>query len=108
MTVLLQALVVPSQRAMNSTRSDRILLTGATGYVGGHLLARLEALNVPVRCLTRRPEALVPRVGPCTEVVVGDVLAPESMASAMEGISAAYYLVHSMSAAHNFDELDRR
>ena len=93
---------------MNSTRSDRILLTGATGYVGRHLLARLEALNVPVRCLTRRPEALAPRVGPCTEVVVGDVLAPESMASAMEGISAAYYLVHSMSAAHNFDELDRR
>jgi uncharacterized protein YbjT (DUF2867 family) len=93
---------------MGQTGSKRILLTGATGYVGGHVLARLEALNLPVRCLTRRAGMPGRRVGPRTEVVTGDVLEPESMARAMEGISAAYYLVHSMSSAPNFEELDRR
>ena len=93
---------------MRQTSSQHVLLTGATGYVGGHLLGRLEATDVPVRSLTRRPEALARRVAPRTEVMTGDVLEPESLARAMEGISAAYYLVHSMSSAANFDELDRR
>jgi uncharacterized protein YbjT (DUF2867 family) len=93
---------------MTETRSDLILLTGASGYVGGHLLARLEELGLPVRCLTRRPDALAGRVGPGTEVVVGDVLKPASMASAMAGVGAAYYLVHSMGGTANFQELDRQ
>ncbi len=59
---------------MRRTDSQRILLTGATGYVGSHLLARLETLNLSVRCLTRRADALAGRVGPHTEVVTGDVL----------------------------------
>ena len=92
---------------MRPADCQRILLTGATGYVGGHLLGRLEALNLPVRCLTRRSDALARRVDPGTEVVTGDVLEPQSIVRALEGVSAAYYLVHSMGAAPNFDELDR-
>ena len=52
----------------------RILLTGASGYVGGRLLPRLEATGRPVRCLARRPEYLRSRVGGSTEVVGGDLL----------------------------------
>lgn len=91
-----------------TTSSGRILLTGATGYVGGRLLGRLEALNLDVRCLTRRPGTLQRHMGPRTEVVTGDVLEPESIASAIEGISAAYYLVHSMGSTRNFAHLDRQ
>ena len=45
------------------SHSEKILLTGATGYVGGRLLARLESLGLPVRCMARTPEYLRPRVG---------------------------------------------
>ncbi len=87
---------------------DRILLTGATGYVGGRLLARLEREQHPVRCLTRRPHALAQRVGATTEVVAGDLLEPESLLPAMREVRTAYYLVHSMDALESFEELDRR
>lgn len=85
-----------------------ILLTGATGYVGGRLLAALEAENRRVRCLARRPEFLRPRVASSTEVVQGDVLDGESIASAMAGVDVAYYLVHSMGSKGEFVEEDRR
>ncbi|MFN8110123.1 MAG: SDR family oxidoreductase [Thermoleophilia bacterium] len=84
-----------------------ILLTGATGYVGGRLLARLEADGVPVRCLTRRPAALR-RTAATTEVVRGDVMDAASLAGAFEGIEVAYYLVHSMGATGDFSDQDRR
>ncbi len=85
-----------------------IFLTGATGYVGGQLLPLLERRGERVRCLTRRPEALARRVGERTEVVAGDVLDPASLAAAMDGAAAAYYLIHSMGAGKDFEALDRR
>ena len=93
--------------------TQRVLLTGASGYVGGRLLSRLEHRGLPVRCLARRPEFLTARVATTTEVVKGDVLSPESLAAAMEGIQTAYYMVHSMgsapdgSGATSFEEQDR-
>jgi uncharacterized protein YbjT (DUF2867 family) len=87
--------------------SASILITGATSYVGGRLLAEFERLGRPVRCLARNPEALRPRVGPETEVVSGDVLDPASLRDALAGIDTAYYLVHSMGAAADFADLDR-
>jgi uncharacterized protein YbjT (DUF2867 family) len=84
-----------------------ILLTGATGYVGGRLLRALEAKGQPVRCLARRPEFLRPRVLPSTEVVPGDVLDPDSLRAALEGVHTAYYLVHSMGSGSAFEEVDR-
>jgi uncharacterized protein YbjT (DUF2867 family) len=85
-----------------------VLLTGATGYVGGRLLSALEARGTLIRCLARRPEFLEPRVGAGTAVVRGDVLDPASLALALVGVDTAYYLVHSMTTAASYDEEDRR
>lgn len=84
-----------------------VLLTGATGYVGGRLLSKLEQRGVRVRCLTRRPEALRERVTSTTEVVGGDVFDLNSLASAMQDVDTAYYFVHSMGADRDFEEADR-
>ncbi|MDA1316197.1 MAG: SDR family oxidoreductase [Acidobacteria bacterium] len=91
-----------------NTANERILLTGATGYLGGRLLQALEDADRRVRCMARRPEFLKPRVGSQTEVVYGDVLEPESLDAALEGVSAAFYLIHSMASRGDFEEEDRR
>ena len=88
--------------------NDVILLTGATGYVGGRLLRAIEQEGRKVRCLARHPEALRRRVAPTTTVVAGDVLHPESLCAAMKGVHTAFYLVHSMSSKEGFEEEDRR
>jgi len=88
--------------------SSQILLTGASGYVGGRLLKALEASGRRVRCLARHPQALQSRVGVGTEVVRGDVLDKVSLLEAMAGVQTAYYLVHSMGTATNFEESDRQ
>ena len=83
------------------------LLTGATGYVGGRLLSLLQQQHMPVRCVTRRPEALADRRSATTEIVAGDVLDRESLPAALAGVTTAYYLVHSMGAHGDFEEQDR-
>jgi uncharacterized protein YbjT (DUF2867 family) len=91
-----------------SADRQTVLLTGATGYVGGRLLGSLEASpGLRVRCLTRRPELLQGRAGSGTEVVRGDVLDPGSVAIAMRGVHTAYYLVHAMDGHGDFEALDR-
>jgi len=85
-----------------------ILLTGASGYVGGRLLKALEARGHRLRCLARHPEFLLPRVGGSTEVAKGDLLGPTSLAPGLAGVDSAYYLVHSMGSAGAFEEEDRR
>ena len=84
-----------------------ILLTGATGYIGGRLAKRLEDRGVRLRCMARRPEFLRPRVADDTEVVPGDVMTPESLTVALQGVDTAYYLIHSMGSAGDFEEQDR-
>lgn len=84
-----------------------ILLTGATGYVGGRLLPLLARAGRGVRCLARQPQRLAARVPAGVEVVPGDVLDAGSLGPAMEGVRAAFYLVHSMGAAGGFEEQDR-
>ena len=93
---------------MNATpHRPAILLTGATGCIGGRLLAVLETRGHRVRCLTRRPAALDQRVGPHTSVVRGDCLDPASLHGAFGGIVTAYYFVHSMGGAGDFEAQDR-
>lgn len=93
---------------MSETQSPLILLTGATGYVGGRFLKPLEQAGHRVRCLARRPEFLRPKVVPKTEVVGGDVLDPESLVAALDGVHTAYYLIHSMSSTQDFESVDRQ
>lgn len=88
-------------------QQPEILLTGATGCIGGRLLEALEAAGRPVRCMTRRPEALNGRVGPQSSVARGDCLDPDSLQAAFSGIDTAYYLVHSMGGSADFQARDR-
>ncbi len=85
----------------------RILLTGATGYVGGRLLDVLESRGLKLRCLARQPAFLLPRVATSTQVVSGDVFDRASLDAALRGVHTAYYLVHSMGAAGDFVRSDR-
>jgi uncharacterized protein YbjT (DUF2867 family) len=84
-----------------------VLLTGASGYIGGRLVPVLEAAGVRLRCLARQPAALVSRVATTTEVVAGDLLDAASLAPALAGIDVAYYLVHSMGAHGDYRDTDR-
>jgi uncharacterized protein YbjT (DUF2867 family) len=93
---------------MSATSDQTLLLTGASGYVGGRLLNRLQASGRPLRCLTRHPDILRDRVAPHTEVIAGDVLDRPSLDAAFQGVHTACYLVHSMAGDGDFKELDRR
>jgi uncharacterized protein YbjT (DUF2867 family) len=86
----------------------RILITGATGYVGGRLLWALKDREEPVRCLVRDRDRLRPIPGFEPEVVEGDVLDRDSLDPAMAGVDTAYYLVHSMSSTGDFADADLR
>lgn len=90
------------------TNDPVVLLTGASGYVGGRLLILLEQQPVIVRCLARSPEKLQSQVGKSTEVIQGDVLISDSLAEALKGVHTAYYLVHLMSGSKNFEKEDRQ
>lgn len=86
----------------------RILVTGATGYVGGRLVPRLVEAGFEVRVLARDPRRLEGRPwSPQVEIVSGDVLRPETLPAAMAGVDAAYYLIHSMAGSADFHRRDR-
>ncbi|HVH27211.1 MAG TPA: DUF2867 domain-containing protein [Vicinamibacterales bacterium] len=84
-----------------------ILVTGATGYIGGRLLRRFEQRGRAIRCLVRDPSRLV-ATRPTTEVVQGDCLDETTLDHALAGVDTAYYLVHSMAAGPDFADADRR
>jgi len=87
-----------------------IAVAGSTGYIGGLLCRRLREEEREVRALARRPEGAegLKEVG--CEVRRADVLEPKTLASALEGIEVAYYLVHSMGRGSDgdFAERDKR
>jgi len=93
--------------ATNSVFRRPILLTGATGYIGGRLLKSLEESGRALRCMTLEPDFLRPKVSPSTEVVRGDVRDLSTLDSALEGVDIAYYLVHSLTSGGASQEEDR-
>jgi uncharacterized protein YbjT (DUF2867 family) len=78
--------------------SQRVLLSGATGFIGGHLHGPLLRAGHAVRCLTRKPDEARSR-WPDRDWVGGDVGEPKGLVRAMEGCDVAYYLVHGMASA---------
>lgn len=86
----------------------RVLVTGATGYVGGRLVPRLLEAGHQVRVLVRRERSIAGRPwADGVEVFVGDMVEGELPAAAFGGVDAAYYLVHSMHAGRDFAQRDR-
>jgi uncharacterized protein YbjT (DUF2867 family) len=84
-----------------------ILVTGATGYVGGRLVPRLLAEGHHVICLARDPDRLAGRKWENVAIRQGDVLDYASLPPVLLGVEVAYYLVHSMAeGARGFEERD--
>jgi uncharacterized protein YbjT (DUF2867 family) len=73
-----------------------VLVTGATGYIGGRLVPELLARGYRVRVMVRHEHPVHRQQWPGAEIVIADALAIESLEAALEGVSVAYYLIHSM------------
>src|SRR3954452_121688 len=82
-----------------------ILLTGATGYIGGRLAPELLAHGHRVRCLVRNPDKADLPDG--AEVIKGDLSSGEGLHEALQGADVAYYLVHSMGGGGSADFAER-
>lgn len=86
---------------LTAVRTRPVLVTGATGYVGGRLVPRLLDAGYRVRCLVRAPGKLADRpwaAHPHVEIVSADAADDKALRAAMAGCGAAYYLIHSMMA----------
>lgn len=91
----------------NGCEHPLVLVTGATGYIGGRLIPRLLEMGYRVRCLVRDPIRLQGRPWQdAVEIVAGDVLQPESLVAALQGVEAACTSIHSMAGGADFHERD--
>jgi uncharacterized protein YbjT (DUF2867 family) len=100
-----------SLAGLGKTLSDlhpaaRILVFGATGYIGSHLVPRLLREGFVVRASGRNRKSLEARGWTGLELVEADALQPDSLPAVLQGVDTAYYLVHSMAAGRNFGQLD--
>lgn len=85
----------------------KVLLTGATGYIGRRLKEKLlEDENVQLRLFVRNKRKIRDKYKDQIEIYEGDTFHTTSLRQALEGIDVAYYLIHSMGAKGDFKELD--
>src|SRR3990172_4521999 len=84
-----------------------ILVTGATGYIGGRLVGRLLERGFRVRCLVADPARLQGRLWQDkVQMVVGDVLKAASLPRAMQGVHPTYYLIHHIGSGGDYHQRD--
>jgi uncharacterized protein YbjT (DUF2867 family) len=86
-----------------------VLVTGATGYIGGRLVPELLAAGFDVKCMARDPDRLrdyawVERV----QRVRGDVQEPQTLRPALEGVDVAFYLIHSLTTGEGFEQTEKQ
>ena len=96
-----------SSRRAGSVHFTKVLVTGATGYIGGRQAPRLLDDGHRVRVLARsaarvRSRSWAERV----KIVEGDALDRDTLSRALAGVDCAYYLIHSMGSGAGFHELD--
>lgn len=92
---------------MSNDEKGRILLTGATGFVGTRLYPVLDERGYDIVCASRNPERARSN-HPDREWVELDVDRPETIADAAEGCNAAYYLIHQITSGPDYRERERR
>ena len=97
-----------SAAAGDGAGGPHVLVTGATGYIGGRLVGRLRGRGVCVRCVARDLRRLDGRRWPGVEFVQGDLADENAARRALDDIDVAYYLVHSMASGQGFPERDRQ
>lgn len=84
----------------------KILVTGATGYIGSQLIQRLTQMPFQVLCLARNPARIKEFKGSPIEVSRGDLLSYDSLRESFKGTDVAFYLVHSMDSKNDFERLE--
>lgn len=90
-----------------NSKDDTVLVTGATGYIGGRLIPLLLEQGYRIRCLVRDKSRLEGRPwAKDVTIVEADLLKADTLTSALQGIKQAYYLVHSMAGGPQFHESD--
>ena len=96
---------------MTAHPTQRVILTGATGYVGGRLAPRLLDAGYHVRCLARSPMKLRARRWadhPNLSIAQSDLSDERSLAELLAGYDVAYYLVHSMRSSNSYSDVDNQ
>jgi len=96
-----------SRFADTTTRKPVVLITGASGYIGGRLVGRIDRRRYEIRCLVRRPGFVRDRLPEDVSVVEADVLDKTRLVQALDGVVTAYYLIHSMGSKGDFQKEDR-
>jgi uncharacterized protein YbjT (DUF2867 family) len=94
-------------KTLPQTGVGKILVTGATGYIGGRLVPELLDRGYDVRVMVRAFSREYEERWPGVEVVTGDALDPDSLVHALDGIHSAFYLIHSLlHGPKRFEALD--
>lgn len=82
---------------LESVGNEKVLVTGATGFIGGHLVEKLVAAGKQVRVLIRNPEGLQPVFySPLVKIIRGDITDQKTVEKAVQGIQFVYHLAHGL------------